>query len=229
MKSLFVLLLALSCNYKIEKKDLPQLENSGDMTETVSFQQVKTEVFSQKCLACHGNAGGVNLESHASAHEHLDSIRRTALQTKSMPKAPVEGLNNRQYEVLSAWIDAGGPKDPIGHDDHGEGTPEGPEETPVPTPEETSAAFLKIRKEILAVKCLSCHTAGEHAGNIPLGTRNDLISSPLSLVVPGNPDASLIYTITAPGARNMMPPMGVKPLSKVQREMIRAWISKGAP
>lgn len=222
MKSLFVLLLAISCNYKIEKNDLPQLENSGDMAETVSFQQVKTEVFSQKCLACHGNAGGVNLESHASAHGHLDSIRRTALQTKSMPKAPVEGLNNRQYEVLSAWIDAGGPKDPIGHDEHDE-------ETPAPSPEETSAEFLKIRKKILTAKCLSCHTAGEHAGHIPLGTRNDLLSSPLKLVIPGNPDASLIYTITAPGARNMMPPMGVKPLSKAQREMIRAWIIKGAP
>lgn len=183
----------------------------AEVRETVSFKQLYDEVLIPKCISCHGSAGGINLESFNSCKTHLHEIERATLQAKTMPKSPVTSLNRRQLELLTAWIEAGGPDTPLGH-----GTPENQD------------GFAKIKREILDMKCLSCHSPGEEGGAVPLATKEDLLSSPLSLVVPGNPEASLLYTITAPGARNMMPPYGVEPLSMDQREILRLWIANGA-
>lgn len=211
-----LVLIFSSCNYKIEKNKIDDVEVSDEMLNTVSYKQLREEVLIPKCLSCHGNAGGVNLESYNSCSSHLADISRSCLQTKSMPKAPVSPLNQRQLEVLTAWIEAGGPEKPRNSE-----SPEGEETEP-------HSGFEKIKQEIIEPKCLSCHIPGEHAGHIPLGTREDLLKSPLNLVLPGHPDKSLFYSITAPGAMNMMPPIGVDPLTETQREMIRMWIQKGA-
>lgn len=209
-------LIISSCNYKIEKDKLDDIQVSNEMLNTVSYKQLREEVLVPKCLSCHGNAGGVNLETYISCFSHLADITRSCLQTKSMPKAPVSPLNLRQLEVLTAWIEAGGPE-----------TPKEPDASEN-NEHESSSGFSKIKTEILDTKCLSCHTRGEHAGHIPLETKEDLLNSSLNLVIPGNPDASLIHTITAPGAMNMMPPIGVDPLSEAQRNMIKVWIQEGA-
>jgi uncharacterized membrane protein len=222
MKVFLILILTLSCNYKIEKqkRDIT-VQPTEVMLQTVSFKQVKEEVFLPKCISCHGNAGGVSLESYSSALKHIEEIKRSTLQIKSMPKAPVTPLNDRQLEVLTAWLEAGGPEVAIGQ--------QNPENDNADDGNDVSQDFAVIKKEIIDTKCLSCHRSGEHAGHIPLETREDLLSSPLDLVVPERPGDSLIYTITAPGARNMMPPLGVEPLTDLQREMIKAWILRGAP
>lgn len=220
MKCLLMLLILGSCNYKIDKQDVASsIQPTQETADSISYKQTKEEVFLPKCISCHGNGGGVNLETYSSAVAHLDDIRRATLQTKTMPKSPVSPLSTRQLEVLTAWIDAGGPENSPGHHSPDDDSDTG--ETP-------SGGFEAIKKKILENRCLNCHRRGEHAGNIPLETREDLLSSSINLVVPGKPEQSLIYTITAPGARNMMPPIGVEPLSKVQREMIRVWINNGA-
>ena len=213
---MLLVLIVSSCNYKIEKNDVRDVQISDEMLNSVSYKQLREEVLIPKCLSCHGNAGGVNLESYESCVKHISDISRSCLQTKSMPKAPVSPLNQRQLEVLTAWVEAGGPEKPS--------TPDSSENQD----EEPSSGFKKIKSEILETKCLSCHSKGEHAGHIPLETKEDLLHSPLSLVIPGKPEASLIHNITAPGAMNMMPPIGVEPLSKAQRELIRIWIQEGA-
>lgn len=211
--------ILVSCNYRIDKMDSSgPVSSPRELMETVSFQQVKKEVFAPKCISCHGNAGGVNLESHASAHKHMDSIRRSVLQTKSMPKAPVNPLNDHQLELITAWVDAGGPE-------HARRS--GENNVPLPeTPANPDALnFQKISEKIIERKCMSCHMAGEHAASIPLDTREQLLSR---LVVPSKPEESLFYTITIPGAMNMMPPYPVAPLTNKERKMIEQWIREGA-
>lgn len=217
MKSILILLLIISsCNYKIDKSKLDDVQVSDEMLNIVSYKQLRSEVLIPKCLSCHGNSGGVNLETYESTFKHFADIRRSSLQTKTMPKAPVSPLDSRQMEVLTAWIEAGGPEKPRNSD-------------PPDTQEnEPQSGFIKIKQEIIDPKCLFCHMPGEHAGHIPLNTREDLLNSSLNLLVPGNSDQSLFYTITGPGAMNMMPPIGVEPLTETQRDMIKVWIQDGA-
>ena len=224
MKVLLLIFLVSSCNYKIQKGiQEREVTIPGEMLEKVSYQQLKQEVLEPKCITCHGSAGGVNLESHSEAHKHIDAIRKTVLEAKTMPKAPLSPLNDHQFELITAWVDAGGPDRPIGHGDNGPDAPTG--ET---RPDDGKLSFQKIKDTIITKKCLSCHTAGEHAGNIPFDSREQLLSSSLKLIVPGNPQESLFYKITSPGVMNMMPPYPVKPLSPAQRKMIQTWILEGA-
>lgn len=223
MKLIVLLMLVSSCNYRIDKNAGKEISVPGEMMETVSYQQVKEEVFTPKCIACHGNLGGVNLESHTSAHGHLDAIRKSVLEAKTMPKAPVSGLTDRQYELITAWVDAGGPDKPIGGHQPSGGTDTSEEEN-----NPNAINFQSIKKNIIDKKCLSCHMAGEQAGNVPFETREQLISSSLRLIVPGKPEDSSLYTITAPGVMNMMPPYPVAPLTKTQRMMLEKWILQGA-
>lgn len=217
MKSILILLLIIfSCNYKIDKSKLDDVQVSDEMLNIVSYKQLRSEVLIPKCLSCHGNSGGVNLETYESTFKHFADIHRSCLQTKTMPKAPVSPLDSRQMEVLTAWIEAGGPEKPRNSD------------PPNTQENEPQSGFIKIKHEIIDPKCLFCHMPGEHAGHIPLNTREDLLNSSLNLLVPGNPDQSLFYTITSPGAMNMMPPIGIEPLTETQREMIRVWIHTGA-
>lgn len=226
MRVFLLLALATSCNYKIVKDPLNgEISVPGEMLETVSFEQVKEEVFSPKCIACHGNAGGVNLESHVSAHKHMNAIRKATLEAKTMPKAPLSPLNDHQYEVVTAWIDAGGPD--RSHRDSQGGAHE-PTTGSGNGQENEKLNFETIKKEIIVKQCLSCHTPGEEGGKVPFVSRDQLLSSPLKLVVPGKPEESLFYTITAPGAMNMMPPYPVNPLGMKQRKLIRQWINEGA-
>lgn len=214
MKYLLILFSFISCNFMFGEKSELVFEIPQEMSETISFKQLKEEVLDSKCIACHGNAGGVNLESHASAHKHLDAISRSTLQSKTMPKSPVSELTRRQHEVLDAWITAGGPDSSVGG--------ERPEEGETGDSEE----FKRIKEKVLIKKCLTCHVTGEQAGKIPLGTREELLAS--GLVQPGNPEESPFYTITIPGTMNMMPPYPVDPLTNVQRRMIEIWIRNGA-
>lgn len=217
MKSILILLFTIpSCNYKIDKTKLDDVQVSDVMMNTVSYKQLRTEVLIPKCLSCHGNSGGVNLETYESAFKYFADINRSCLQTKTMPKAPVSPLDSKQMEVLTAWIEAGGPEKP-----RNSNPPDTQENEP-------QSGFIKIKQEIIDPKCLSCHIPGEHAGHIPLNTREDLLNSSLNLLIPGNPDQSLFYTITGPGAMNMMPPIGVEPLTGTQRDMIKVWIQDGA-
>lgn len=226
MKVLLLLAVATSCNYKIVKDNNPhEVSVPGEMMETVSFEQVKTEVFLPKCITCHGNSGGVNLESHSSAHKHMDAIRKATLEAKTMPKAPLSPLNDRQFELITAWIDAGGPD--RSHRDSQGGTQGNTSDTSSGEGN-GKLSFETIRNEIIVKQCLSCHTPGEQGGNVPFLTREQLLTSPLKLIVPGKPEESLFYTITAPGAMNMMPPYPVNPLSAKQRKLVKKWITEGA-
>lgn len=220
MRLFFLLFLIVSgCNYTVVKEQMEPITVTQALLDSVSYNQVKVEVFNNKCISCHGNSGNVNLESYQAAYQHLDSIRRSTLETKKMPKSPYPALNRRELLILTAWIEAGGPDKPR----VGPQAPEVPEERIQPT-------FASIKKKVLDMKCISCHGPGGEAARIPLVTKEDLINSPQEIVIPGNPDDSGLTIVVEPGARKFMPPedSGFTPLTEEERNAIRKWIENGA-
>lgn len=220
MKLVFLSIIILSsCNYTVVKENMGPVRVSQALMDSISYNQVRIEVFNNKCISCHGNSGNVNLESHRSAYQHLESIKKSTLIDTKMPKPPFPSLNRRELEVLTAWIEAGGPDKPR----NGSQFPNVHEEPIQPT-------FNSIKKKVLDMKCISCHGPGGEAARMPLITKEDLLNSPQEIVIPGNPDDSGLTIVVEPGARKFMPPedSGITPLTEEERNAIRIWIENGA-
>ena len=222
---LFICFLSSSCLGPVKKGPLQWgiSPTTRALMQSVSFQQVQIEVFQKKCIACHGNSGGVNLESYPSAFQNLTAINRSVFKTGTMPRTPFSPLTKREAEVLRAWIEAGGPERPIGN------TGGGNEPNPEPLPIEPT--YASIKGHVLDMKCISCHSPGGTVARIPLVTKDDLLNSSLDLVIPGEPDESGLTIVLEPGARKFMPPAdsGISPVSEEERNAIRTWILNGAP
>jgi uncharacterized membrane protein len=90
--------------------------------------------------------------------------------------------------------------------------------------------FKSLRENLIEPKCIECHSAGGEAELTPLATREDLVDSPLEIVIPGNPDDSALMIVLRPGARKPMPPpdSGVAPVSEEDLKVIEEWIRSGA-
>lgn len=95
-----------------------------------------------------------------------------------------------------------------------------------------SADTLYFERDVLPVFRSSCgftlcHNAGTQSGGVILENYTS-ITAP-GLLVPGNPEASLIYQkITAQTISGLMPPSPRGPLSDRNIEVIRKWIEQGA-
>lgn len=214
---------AEGCSYRINKDSgsLGSLAFSRAQLDSISYQEVKNKVFIPKCIACHGNSGGVNLESYSSASSHLNQISQSALIDKSMPKSGSEMLTSEEYMILAAWIKAGGPETPLSGGN-----------TPPPRPVEVlKPEFASIKKLIIDQKCLTCHSLHGKASRVPLDTLEDMINSPFEIVIPGNPDESdLVLTLDRENAAKPMPPIksGITAVSAEDLETVKEWIRKGA-
>ncbi|HKP58074.1 MAG TPA: PQQ-binding-like beta-propeller repeat protein [Polyangiales bacterium] len=110
-----------------------------------------------------------------------------------------------------------------------------------------SSAFSAIYSQIIAPRCAGsvCHSSSSTGGslNLPAGAsastvRSSLLNKPasgpecttsgMSLVVPGNPEMSLLYRklTDTPPCGSRMPPTGALPAAELDR--IRTWIMNGA-
>jgi formylglycine-generating enzyme required for sulfatase activity len=87
-------------------------------------------------------------------------------------------------------------------------------------------------KPILESACLRCHNESTSEGSL----RIDSLAAALQggdsgpAIVPGKPDESPFYTHTVlpPDDDRIMPPAQESPLSKLQSDQIKSWISEGA-
>lgn len=87
-------------------------------------------------------------------------------------------------------------------------------------------------KPILADKCYACHGPDEskHQADFRIDQKASLLDPDSGILVPGNPDASLLVErILSDDPDEVMPPSDhLKALSKREKELIVAWISQGA-
>ncbi len=200
---------------KAQKTDIDTSE-LGDLSggSKISFVSIKEKLFAPRCISCHGNSGGVNLETYASVKENISRIARSALVEKSMPKNSL--LSKEERKLLASWIKAGAPQ--FGSD-------------PDPVEEPLKASYKSIVKKIFEIRCLSCHTDGQSGHRVPLVPYNEIMDSSLQIVIPKNPeDSELMIAITREDSdsKRMPPPDKASRLSDEEIQTIRRWIENGA-
>lgn len=220
-----VLLLAAlgtsACSFQRNKQpnDTTADDIPAALLNSVSYSMVSSRVFQPYCISCHGSSGGVNFESYDSAKSVLSRIQQAVFVGKTMPKAPSPALGPEDSKILAAWIKAGGPEMPLNG---------GPDTQP--SPPVLEPRFASIKSLIIDRKCLRCHSAGGLAERVPLGTLDNLLNSPLDIVIPKNADESDIVLVLQTGARKPMPPLdsGITPVSAGELQIVKEWINNGA-
>lgn len=212
--------LISGCSYRHEKGDHTVFAYSQELLGKVNYQLINQKILIPKCLFCHGNSGGVNLETYAAVYGYIDKIKDVTITTSSMPKAPYSSLNNEERQLLATWIKAGAP----------ENAADGSQVEPLPRVEPLVPTFASIKKNILQNKCLVCHSAGNDGEDVSLDTPEDMINSPRDIVVPGDPDSSELVLSVLPTARKIMPPKrsGITQLKPEEIAIIKQWIINGA-
>jgi len=97
------------------------------------------------------------------------------------------------------------------------------------SPDDRPQTFEYIALEVLTPACgtVACHSSSTHVEGFAFDTLDEARTALRRLVTPGNPDASRIYDVIAGSGDPQMPPDA--PLATQDIELIRAWISAGAP
>ena len=212
----FLILLFSGCRYSrvvlSNSEDLnKQMNMSSEEKLKLSYNVLNQKVFFPKCVSCHGESGGVNLESYSEILKSLDLVKQSVFFTQSMPKNNF--LTQEEKRLLWNWIDMDAPQqaqDPISEP---------------PWPEPVQANYESINKNIFIPKCNSCHSTGNTGGRILL-TKEDLLNSPMELVLPGNPDESGLVIAVERDDKKRMPPEkdGYAGLKDEEKIAIRKWI-----
>ena len=212
----FLILLFSGCRYSrvvlLNSEDLnKQMSMSSEEKLKLSYNVLNQKVFLPKCVSCHGKSGGINLESYSEILNSLALIKQSVFLTQSMPKN--DFLTLEQKKLLWNWIDMNAPLEA-----------QNPISEP-PWPEPVQANYESINKNIFIPKCNSCHSTGNSGGRILL-TKEDLLNSPLELVLPGNPDESGLVIAVERDDKKRMPPEkeGYAVLKDEEKMAIRKWI-----
>lgn len=189
--------------------DLPQEKMSQ-----LSYELISQEVLKPRCVSCHGDSGGVRLESYSEVVKEIGSIKRSVFEQQTMPKRGA--LTNEQLSLLWNWLKLGAPEFATGGE-------------VIPPPENLAPTFASIDKNIFQVTCIDCHNATGSGKRILLDPES-LLNSPLELVLPGNPDESgLVLSVERNDSKRMPPAKdGYAPLTSEEKAAIREWIEKGA-
>lgn len=216
--SVAVLIFSFGCNYTrmktssdTSKYNLP-LDQKGNLSYAVAAQAV----FNPKCVCCHGSSGcggtpqNPFLETYAEVFANLGSIKHVVFETHTMPKRG--NLDDREMSILWSWIDMGAPEVAAGSQ-------------PVPL----GPTYESLDKNIFQPRCIICHSPGNPGKRILLG-KDDLLNSPLELILPGNPDESGLVVAVERADEKRMPPAkdGNAPLNDLEKHAIRDWIQNGA-
>lgn len=208
-----ITLQLVGCNYSLTKT--PQVSEGIGEVQVLSFQTVNKSIIQPKCLECHssagGDAGGVNLESYEQVMRHISSIQ-SEIASDSMPKNRGK-LTAKEKKMVLDWIVAGAPRNPTDSTQPTEPTP--PTTPTPPTEPEVKFTYERVNKEVIAPRCLGCHSAPNDRGGVNLETYESVMEN-------ANSVESEIQSGSMPRPRN-------KPLTPEQKELILKWLSMGAP
>lgn len=182
----------------------------------LNYSYVQSNVLIPYCIRCHGDSGGVNLESIESIRQNaqkiMDSLSPGA--QKAMPRGP-EGakMSNSEKQILYDWLNAGAPT--------GTGQVQSAITTYPPLTDDEARAklnFTYVRDNILISKCVSCHG---NAGHVDLTDINSIQQNTRKILI-----AVLGATPTMPPIKT---PQAFRILSEDDRQVMYNWLIKGAP
>lgn len=135
--------------------------------------------------------------------------RLTAEGNERMP--PKEALSAGDIKILTAWVEAGGKSAPATR-------------AKAKSDDVTLASRVK---EVFRVRCLECHGKSRPADGIVILDRDSLVKR--RKVTPGKPDGSRLVKVVAARDDSVMPPSGNPPLTAEEIDLVRSWITAGAP
>jgi len=184
------------------------------LTTRIRFETDVLPIFKSSCIQCHGpdtKMKGLNLSNLAGVMKGGESgavivpgkpdesVLYRLVQEGKMPKAG-KPLSQDQLTTIKEWIVAGAP---------------------------SALAFETGVLPILKANCVQCHGPETQTKSMNLSTYAGAMKGSESgaVVVPGQPEASLLYQKVSQG----LMPKGGKPLSADQVTVIRQWIEAGAP
>lgn len=105
-----IALAQTSCGAYHKSGELSFPDKSNYKLSELGFSTVQNRVLRTNCVGCHGNGGGVNLETYANVKSNLSAVRAAVYEKQTMPKAPGAPLTQYQLGLLNAWIEAGAPE-----------------------------------------------------------------------------------------------------------------------
>jgi len=234
--------------------DLPPWKpknNPSTNSPIVSFVSDIAPLLVSKCGRCHiqkssGDFSMANFSSLLKGPTNAgtvvvpgDSSSRLieVIQTGDMPRGSGK-VSPQELELLEKWIlngakfDGPNPNTPLLR--LAGSTVPAPTTTPQPTvvraTGDESISFAMDLAPILAEQCTGCHGTNNPRNNFSLATFSSFLrgGDSGSVVVPSQPDQSLLFGKlrgTASGMR--MPAGGLPPLSPAQIELFERWIAEG--
>lgn len=218
--SVIFLLLFIGCRYS--RVTIPdnlglneQMSLPAEEKGKLSFFLINQSVLLPKCAGCHGSSGGISLETYADVVKNLSEVKSSIFYTQTMPKKNF--LTDEEKKLLWNWIEMGAPLQA-----------QNPE-SELPPPDSIQATYDSINKNVFIPKCITCHSEGNSAYQILL-SRQELLDSPLELVLPGNSEESGLMIAIERTDHKRMPPEkdGYSVLKNEEIEAIRKWIADGA-
>lgn len=221
MKILWIVFICMpmfGCNYsKIKALPLDEEKNFSlpeEKLSELSYALVSQKIFIPKCISCHGDSSGINLESYFEVLKNISLIKKAVFAERTMPKRGT--LTDEEMSYLWNWIKLGAPE-----------LPQNGNTNPVPEP--ILPTYDSINKNIFQTSCKDCHNP-TGSGKRILFDKDSLLNSPLELVIPNNPDESgLVLAIERADSKRMPPAKdGYVGLKNDLKAAIRKWIENGA-
>jgi uncharacterized membrane protein len=234
---LFALSTFAGCGYPMEMlgvfkvtDNLPGGFNAGAFADkTVDFDVLKVTAL-DSCLHCHTNGGkSMNTPEKVIAlkSEILDSIQESTMPPKS---SGYKHLGECEKQILDTWLDdqnhSRAPSRKVGDlSKCGNAAPGKPKLPPDFSTLELS--FVNLTTEILAPKCLSCHT--DETAKKTVLDQYALLSAQRLLAETA--EDSMLYKVTVGTAKRSMPPKnkGIDALTDAEKDYLKRWIEAGAP
>lgn len=208
----------------------------------VSFQTTIAPLIAQKCGNCHvrESRGDTSLATAADLANHVfpgDSSRSYLFEIVDNNTMPPNNnkLTDDEKKTLKQWIDEGGQLDPgqTMFDLRPLVQPAQPANMPeVPRATENDTVFYsKHIAPLLAESCNGCHIqANNLRGGLSLENFNRMLrgGDTGALVVPGNPDESLLIKKLKGTADGQQMPINRPKWSDEQIQLVSTWIREGA-
>lgn len=220
-----------SCGFKIDKQATDSAAATGlsaySPTTTIpGYNTLRTQIFANQCISCHGTSGGVNLETYSSAVAAASQIRNAAVVSKVMP--PSGPLNDTEIQAIQSWLDNGTPENDVIVSTSQTASPT-PTDTAAPAPVATATptttptstptssgnvTYAQVNSQIFTPSCISCHSGSRASAGVDLSTYANVVSN--------------ISAIQQQALVNQsMPPS--QPLSSSNQTLLKTWISQGTP